>query len=69
MMPSSRTQPAVSARDRYGRSSGMTMSGASATSFCVPSSFELDTSARFTPLLRSSSAACFGGTISQASWE
>jgi hypothetical protein len=46
----------------------MTMSGASATSLCVPSSCELDTSARFTPALRSSSAACSGGTTSHASW-
>ncbi len=44
------------------------MSGASARSFCVPSSSELDTRARFTPALRSSATASFGGTTLQASW-
>jgi hypothetical protein len=40
------------ARVRYGRSEGSTRSGASATSRCVPSSPELDTSARTTPARR-----------------
>ena len=66
-MASSRTQEPTSPRLRYGRSSGMMMSGASATSFCVPSSFELETRARFTPALRRRATASFGGTTLQAS--
>ena len=45
----SRTQVETSPRVRYGRSDGSTRSGASATRRCVPSSPELDTSARFRP--------------------
>ena len=43
-------------------------SGASATSRCCPSSPELETSARRTPLFLKISIACFGGTRSHASW-
>ena len=44
------------------------MSGASASSFWVPSSSELDTSARTTPALLRSATTSFGDTTLQASW-
>ncbi len=68
MTLSSRTQLLNSPRVRYGRSDGTIRSGASATSRCVPSSPELDTSARFRPALRRMATASLGGSRSQASW-
>ena len=44
------------------------MSGASARSFWVPSSSELDTSARLTPAFRRSATTSFGDTTLHASW-
>ena len=67
-MASSRTHVLTSLRVRYGRSSGMIRSGASARSICVPSSLELDTSARLTPALRRMATASLGGTTLHASW-
>ena len=67
-MASSRTHVLTSLRVRYGRSSGMIRSGASARSFWVPSSSELETSARFTPAFRRIAIASFGGTTLHASW-
>jgi hypothetical protein len=45
----------------------MIRSGAWAARRCWPSSPELETSARFTPALRSIAIACAGGSDSQAS--
>jgi len=44
------------------------MSGAAWYSACVPSSFELDTSARRTPALRRISIAVAAGNASRVSW-
>ena len=68
MTESSRIQLDVSPRARYGRSSGTTRSGASFKSFCVPSSLELETSARVTPAFRKIAIASFGDRTSHASW-
>jgi hypothetical protein len=67
-MSGSRTQPLTSARVRYGLSSGTMRSGASASSFCVPSSSDDDTNTPLKPALRRICTACFTGTDSTASW-
>jgi hypothetical protein len=68
MTVSSLNHVPTSARLRYGRSSGITRSGAAWYRRCWPSSPALEISARLTPALRMISIACGTGTSSQASW-
>ena len=60
---SSRTHVAMSPRVRYGRSDGSTRSGASATRRCVPSSPELETSARLMPCTAQDGDRLFGREV------